>query len=177
MPRKTVTKTGSVKAASETKPTKPATGLKKKDEEARGLRVRPTGASIEAIMRETPRVEWDDSLGSVGTAGSGGAKQTGSTGGAKQAGGAKQSGSGLGVGQQGSGPSIGQVPGAPQFHSRLKANWIGVDATATAQHQPMAMLPSIELTDENGKTSIRLRKGGEFMRLGEWDGKAGLGSE
>ncbi len=145
-----------------------------KREAARGLKVRATITAIDEIMRTTPAMEWDDSA--IGASSASGAELSASSAADRKKmkrkthmGADKGTSSGLSTG------SGLEVVDSPDFFPRLTANWLGVDLNYKDVAQPTLGPPAIELLDQSGNISLRLRKGfSEFVKLGEYGGTAGL---
>lgn len=166
-----VSKTAS-KSKTSTRPSTAKTSTKR--EAARGLRVRSSTTAIDQIMRATPTMEWNDSA--VGVSSGSGADLVASS--AADRNKTKRK-SHIGADK---GPASGVTAGSgvemvdsPDFFPHLTANWLGVDLNYKDVAQPMMGPPAIELLDQSGNISLRLRKGlNEFARLGEYGGTAGL---
>ncbi len=167
--------TSAGKAASTNKTSSRASIAKKssKREAARGLQVRPTTAAIDKIMRATPTMEWNDAGVGVGPA-SGADLSVSSAGDKRKVKRKTHMGADKGTSGLSTGSGL-EVADSPDFFPRLTANWVGVDRNFKNVAQPTMGPPAIELVDQSGNISLRLRKSfNEFVRLGEYGGTAGL---
>ncbi len=161
MPQKKKSLTAKKSTSRKTPAASKATTTSKR-EAARGLQVKRTTSAIDQIMRARPNIKWDDAS-AAGTA----SDLTASPDVRKKKGKTHLS-------AQDDQPDFEVVDNAGYFPT-VRANWLGVDKDYKDVPQPTMGLPAIDLRDQAGNISLRMRRGfDEFVRLGEYGGAAGL---